>query len=149
MLAQLMISTATTTALAPVLPDTFATAEALSANASPIHHSHSPAVPAPPFPAPVQRRGLATLASPPAFVRRHSTRLAAKEKGKYVDMTDKAVQLKALHNSLQACSTDLQKHVRRRGILSRTKLSVALHALRKLARVAGLGAVDVVLPQPL
>jgi hypothetical protein len=54
-------------------------------------------------------------------------------------MTDKAVQRKALQNSLLACSADLQKHVQCRGILARTKLPVALLALRMLARVAGLG----------
>jgi hypothetical protein len=35
----------------------------------------------------------------------------------FVDMTDKAMQKKALENTLQACSSGLQKHVQRRGLL--------------------------------
>jgi hypothetical protein len=69
----------------------------------------------------------------------------------YIDMTDKAKQQRALKDSLQACSSGLQKLVQRRGILSRTKLPVALPDIRKLARSAGLecppeAAVDAVSP---
>lgn len=106
-----------------------------------------------PVPPPPTLRA-AKLTSTPLVVRRKSARLAAKDKGKFVDMTDRAIQQRALKDSLQTCSAGLQKHVQRHGLLSRTKLPIALNDIRKLARAADLGcstsaAVDAVSPQPL
>jgi hypothetical protein len=71
-------------------------------------------------------------------IRRHSTHLAAKDKGKFVDMTDKAVKKKALENALSSCSPAMQQHVKRKGLLSRSKLPIGISDLRKLASAAGL-----------
>jgi hypothetical protein len=98
-------------------PDTFVSADtSLSPDAVLTACCNLPLLP--PVPAPAHsNQAVVRLASPPAFVRRHSIRLAAKDKGMFVDMTDKAMQKKALENTLQACSSGLQKHVQRRGLL--------------------------------
>lgn len=157
-LATLLAQFFTSVAIAPVpappaSTDSFVSAELnLSADSVP---AAAPA-PAPPIPAPAPRRrhNSVALASPPAFVRRQSTRLAAMATGSHVDMTDKAVKRKALQNSLAACSPAVQHHVQRRGLLSRNKLPIALPDIRKLARAAGLdcstkAVVDAVSPTPI
>jgi hypothetical protein len=59
--------------------------------------------PPPPVPAaPPRSTRTISLASPPPFVRRQSTRLAAKDSGKYVNMTDKAILQRALKLRLSA-----------------------------------------------
>lgn len=87
------------------------------------------AVVAPPPPPTRHRARTVVCASPPVVLRRHNTRLAAKDKGKYVDMTNKAVKKKALENALSACSPAVQQHVKRRGLLSRNKLPIAIPGL--------------------
>ncbi|TVU22848.1 hypothetical protein EJB05_32568, partial [Eragrostis curvula] len=74
--------------------------------------------------------------------KRRSNMIAAKEKenkGQFVNATDKATQLKALQNSLDTCSHDLQDHVKRRGLLGMKKTAIANRDLRKLVTSAGLG----------
>ena len=71
---------------------------------------------------------------------RQSSRLAAKATGKFVDSTDKAVQLKALKNALVPCSSKLKGVVEKKGILNRSKLPIGVSDLRKLVAAAGLNA---------
>ena len=71
--------------------------------------------------------------------KRQSERLAAKAGGKFVDMTEKAVQLKALQNALVPCSSSLKNAVQKKGILNRSKLPISASDLRRMVSAAGLG----------
>lgn len=143
----------------PSSPDTFVSAHS---NPSPqlptaIQSPQAAAPPAPAAPPACRHRRLVVGASrsqAAAPIRRQSTRLAAKDKGKYVDMTDKAVKMKALQNALSSCSPALQHHVKRRGLLNRNKLAIGFPDLRKMVCSAGLGcsdaaAMDAVPPTPM
>lgn len=112
LLAQLFVKVAANqAATAPASPDSFTAAPP---SFSP-PHAYLPPKPTPPQ-APVPRR---RRPSQPVIIRRQSTRLAAKDKGKFVDMTDKAVKKKALEDALAGCTPALRDHVQRRGLLSR------------------------------
>jgi hypothetical protein len=73
--------------------------------------------------------------------------LAAKASGKFVDSTDKAVQLKALKNDLVPCSSELKKTVDKKNLLARSKLPIAPADLRRLVTAAGIGS-NTVVPAP-
>lgn len=97
------------------------------------------------------RRPTAKQTPKPTAGKRQSSRLAAKYNGMFVDMTDKAVQRRALQDSLASCSQAVQQHVTRRGLLNKNKAPIAIPDLRKLVRAAGLGcstaeSVDAVSP---
>jgi hypothetical protein len=66
-----------------------------------------------------------------------SIRLAEKESTVFVPVTAKAIQLKALHESLAACSASLKKQVAGRKLL-KWKNPIGALDLRRLARAAGL-----------
>ena len=83
------------------------------------------------------RVGLLLSAGKP---QRQSSRLAAKAAGKFVDSTDKAVQLKAMKNALAPCSSKLKNIVEKRNMLTRSKLPIGVSDLRKLVAAAGLNA---------
>jgi len=70
---------------------------------------------------------------------RNSSRLAAKDSGKFVRVADKATQLKALQNSLALCSKPVQLHVNKKKLLKKTKKPIAADDLKKLADAVGLG----------
>ncbi|KAG2591410.1 hypothetical protein PVAP13_5NG479886 [Panicum virgatum] len=70
---------------------------------------------------------------------RQSSRLAEKAAGRFVDSTDKAVQLKALQNALVPCSTKLKQTVEKKNLLKRSKLPISAADLRKMVAAAGLG----------
>ena len=74
-----------------------------------------------------------------AVATRNSSRLAAKEDGKFVSATDKATQLKALQNSLALCSKPVQQHVAKKKLLTKTKTNIDTEDLLKLASAVGLG----------
>jgi hypothetical protein len=59
------------------------------------------------------RRPTAKQTPKPTAGKRQSSRLAAKNNGMFVDMTDKAVQRRALQDSLASCSQAVQQHVTR------------------------------------
>ncbi|CAN6205597.1 unnamed protein product [Urochloa humidicola] len=71
---------------------------------------------------------------------RNSERIAARDKGKFVRVADKAAQLKELQNSLTLCSKPVQNHVQKKKLLKQTKKPIAGADLRKLSEVVGLGA---------
>lgn len=70
---------------------------------------------------------------------RRSNRLAAKEPEHFVHASDKASQLRALKDELQACSKQLQDQVKKRDILKKTRQPLTTADLRKLTISAGLG----------
>ncbi|GJN36224.1 hypothetical protein PR202_gb25064 [Eleusine coracana subsp. coracana] len=74
---------------------------------------------------------------PTAVLRKRSKRLANKEPSVFIDMTTRAVQLKALRNAVSSCSKDLQKLVSRKKILNKKK-PLATVDLKKMAAMAGL-----------
>ncbi|CAN6269768.1 unnamed protein product [Urochloa humidicola] len=74
-----------------------------------------------------------------AVATRNSTRLAAKDSGKFVRVADKASQLKALQNSLALCSKPVQLHVTKKKLLKKTKKPIAAEDLKKLADAVSLG----------
>ncbi|CAO2194895.1 unnamed protein product [Urochloa humidicola] len=78
---------------------------------------------------------------PPAPIaqKRQSSRLAAMNNGKFVHSTDKAMQRKALKNTLVSCSSQLKAVVEKRNILTRDKLPLSVTDLRKMVTAAGLG----------
>ncbi|CAL4905593.1 unnamed protein product [Urochloa decumbens] len=98
-----------------------------------------PPSPADPEPRVAPARGRRPAARKAAVPQRQSTRLAAMATANYVDLTDKAVQRKALLNSLAPCSDALQRHVKKRGLLNSKKLPISIPDLRKLVTAAGLG----------
>ncbi|CAN6198815.1 unnamed protein product [Urochloa humidicola] len=57
----------------------------------------------------------------------------------FIDLTDKAMQRKALLNSLAPCSDALQRHVKKHGLLNSKKLPISVPNLRKMVTAAGLG----------
>jgi hypothetical protein len=65
--------------------------------------------------------------------------LLLKNIGNFVEMTDKAVQLKAWQNSLASCWAAVQQQVSRLGLLSRNKIPIIVPDFGKLVHVAGLG----------
>jgi hypothetical protein len=69
-----------------------------------------------------------------------STRLAANAGGNFVDATDKAVQRKALQNTLAPCSSKLKVVVKKRDILAKDKAPLTAADLRKMIAAAGLDA---------
>ena len=71
---------------------------------------------------------------------RHSSRLAEKAKGKFVDSTDKVVQLKALKNALAPCSPNLRKAVEKKSLLAHSKLPIAPADLRHMVAAAGIAS---------
>nr|TKW37042.1 hypothetical protein SEVIR_1G021600v2 [Setaria viridis] len=71
--------------------------------------------------------------------KRQSSRIAAKANGNFVHSTDKAMQLKALQNSLAPCSSKLKSVVEQRKILSKSKIQLSTADLRKLVAAAGVG----------
>ncbi|CAN6206901.1 unnamed protein product [Urochloa humidicola] len=70
---------------------------------------------------------------------RNSKRLAAKEDGKFLSATDKASQLRALHDSLALCSKPVQKLVAKKKLFKKTTKPIADADLSKIATVVGLG----------
>jgi len=70
---------------------------------------------------------------------RQSSRLAEKAAGRFVDSTDKAVQLKALQNALVPCSAKLKQTVEKKNLLKRSKLPISAADLRKMVAAARLG----------
>ncbi|CAN6210020.1 unnamed protein product [Urochloa humidicola] len=76
---------------------------------------------------------------PPAPIvqKRQSTRLAALNTGKFVHSTAKAMQRKALQNSLAPCSAKLKGVVDKRNMLSRNKMPLSTSDLRKMVTAAG------------
>ena len=56
-----------------------------------------------------------------------------------MDMTNKAVRLKELRDTLQGCSTAVKGEVQKKGLLSRSMASISIPALRRLVRATGLG----------
>lgn len=97
-----------------------------------------PPIAAPVGAAPAPRRRLRRTVLQSATKCR-SIRLANKEKGVFVDATAQAVQLKALRNSLNGCSGELQKLVTKSGLLKTNQKAVTNRNLRKLVTAAGLG----------
>lgn len=75
----------------------------------------------------------------PKPIQRKSSRLAAKANGNFMDMTNKAVKLKELRDTLQGCSTAVKGEVQKKGLLSRSMAPISIPALRRLVRAAGLG----------
>lgn len=75
----------------------------------------------------------------PEAAKRHSLRLAEKAPASFVDMTDKAIKLKALQNSLQPCSAALKSQVAKCKAMTRSKISIPVPDLRRLVYAAGLG----------
>ncbi|RCV06508.1 hypothetical protein SETIT_1G168400v2 [Setaria italica] len=69
---------------------------------------------------------------------RNSERLAAKDKGMFVDATTKASQLKALQNSLALCSKPVQLHVSMKKLPKMTKKPIAAADLMKLSEAVSL-----------
>lgn len=116
---------------------------ALTWHASEPMHGHTDDAPPPaPVTAPtlcVRPRGARKVLLP----QRHSVRLAAKEQPNYVDMTDKASQLKALHNTLAGCSKELKLHVTKKGLMGKKKKPIPSADLRKMANAVGLDAMAV------
>ncbi|KAJ1272950.1 hypothetical protein BS78_06G242300 [Paspalum vaginatum] len=90
---------------------------------------------------PVRRGRRPRRRAPTATATRNSSRLAAKEPEEFVDMTSRAVHLKALRENLQACSKPLQKHVKTCKLTKRKNPLGALD-LGRLAKAAGLGCAD-------
>jgi hypothetical protein len=78
---------------------------------------------------------------------RQSKRLAAKVTGLFVDATDKAVQLKAVHNALAPCSLKLKNAVQKKNLLARSKLPISFVDLRKMITAAGIGTPDKTFPE--
>lgn len=68
---------------------------------------------------------------------RASVRLATQGDGTFVPMATKAIQRKAIQESLEACSTALKKQIKGRRILKRKNAIGALD-LGRLARTASL-----------
>lgn len=68
---------------------------------------------------------------------RSSSRLAEKESQDFVPVATKAIQLKALRESLAACSATLKKQVVGRKLL-KLKNPIGALDLERLARAAGL-----------
>ncbi|CAN6270193.1 unnamed protein product [Urochloa humidicola] len=95
---------------------------------------HPPPPPLPCAPAPRRRRKQSSAAK----IKRQSTRLAEKEEAEFVDATTKAMQRKAIRESLAACSKDLKHHVKTRKLLKKKNPLGALD-LGRLAKVAGIG----------
>ncbi|CAO2041471.1 unnamed protein product [Urochloa humidicola] len=96
----------------------------------------SPALTNPPPLAPAPRR---RHKQPSATkIKRQSTRLAEKEEAEFVDATTKAMQRKAIRESLAACSKDLKHHVKTRKLLKKKNPLGALD-LGRLAKAAGIG----------
>ncbi|CAN6308352.1 unnamed protein product [Urochloa humidicola] len=106
-------------------------------------HTPNPLVdaPAPPPDQPNAADDAAIDVPPPApfAQKRQSSRLAAMNGGKYVHTKDKAMQRKALQNSLMSCSSKLKAVVDKRNILHRDKLPLSATDLRKMVSAAGLG----------
>ncbi|CAN6218602.1 unnamed protein product [Urochloa humidicola] len=75
----------------------------------------------------------------PVTLKRQSSRLAAMNNGKHVNIAGKAIQRQALKNSLVPCSTKLKTVVDKRNILCRDKLPLSAIDLRKMVAAAGLG----------
>ncbi|CAN6227584.1 unnamed protein product [Urochloa humidicola] len=104
----------------------------------------SPLPPPPPLPAAAPgRRGRrsrsASAAS--ATASRNSSRIAAQAPDHFVDSTSRAMQRKALRESLANCSQALKKQVSSRRILKR-KNPIGAKDLRRLAKAAGLTCAD-------
>ncbi|CAO2153323.1 unnamed protein product [Urochloa humidicola] len=78
---------------------------------------------------------------PPAPIpqKRQSSRLAALNRGKHVNIAGKAIQRQALKNSLVPCSAKLKTVVDKRNVLCRDKLPLSATDLRKMVAAAGLG----------
>ncbi|CAO2043530.1 unnamed protein product [Urochloa humidicola] len=95
-------------------------------------------IPPPPPPARVRARR-APQQQVPVLGKRNSELLAAKDNGKFVSASDKATQLKALHNSLKLCSKPVQKIVEKKKLLTKTKKAISDADLSKLAEAVGLG----------
>ena len=71
--------------------------------------------------------------------KRQSSRLAEKADDKFVPVTDKACQLKALKNALAPCSSKLKQAVEKRNLLTRSKLPIGAADLRKMVSATRLG----------
>ncbi|CAN6350660.1 unnamed protein product [Urochloa humidicola] len=98
------------------------------------------ASPPPPIAAAVTRRRRGRTALPPQ-PKRSSSRLADKEPATFVDSTSRAMQRKALQESLGGCSADLKRQVRTRKLLKKKNPIGALD-LGRLAKAAGLSCSD-------
>lgn len=90
-----------------------------------------------PGPAPM-RRGRRPTVRPP---QRASTRITARDTGAFVDSTARAVNRKAIRESLASCSDDLKKQVSSRRLLKRKNPLAALD-LSRLAKAADLRCSD-------
>jgi hypothetical protein len=113
---------------------------------TPANMINSEIMPAPPPPAQIPPSTRRPRRVADKVAQRQSARLAAKNKGKFIDSTSQATRRKALVNSLSGCSVSLKKQVMKRNILTRNKLPVGVSDLRKLVTAAGVNckSVDVV-----
>ncbi|CAN6180743.1 unnamed protein product [Urochloa humidicola] len=109
----------------------------------PVDISDLPPPPPPSPAAPARGRGRHPRGprAPPGAPSRNSARIAMNAPSTFVHSSDKAIQRKALRESLLSCSKALQKEVTSRKILKR-KNAVGALDLGRLAKAAGLSCAD-------